>query len=469
MSIVFARTSTGGAVARVGFEYQDGYALLQFCTWLTQDAFSGMVSELLGDTEVTYFSAMGQKHLCMELKNHALSGPKFWDEMVQFKALHESAPETNVCFRLVSPSTPAALDPMRSMLTRLHGVVGTYPLGHQLREEAEEEIIQWVVTKAGQQRELAEFVVHHVEFEDFNGDHDGRFLDAFADAFPALADVPAKRVREIKANWESLIAMSVKGHITRREIEDQMLLALNEEEQSLWRATPSRPKFQLGLEGEKTPLSLDLAVDMRPFVRDGREARTTVEWDDLHHRLESAGEFLLNSRPRRRVQVNSHLRMTAAVVVGMGFKATKGHALSIEHRGNVFHMDDHLQRESIYFNSAQVDGSGSEGVVSIQIATPTREDVKRAQNKYALETAPTLHLETEEAIGDLHTLNRAVNEAKRAIAAFKAKGAVTKIHLIIKGPSFFAVALGHRLNALGPIQLYDWMGDTYAATALIRT
>lgn len=91
MSIVFARTSTGGAVARVGFEYQDGYALLQFCTWLTQDAFSGMVSELLGDTEVTYFSAMGQKHLCMELKNHALSGPKFWDEMVQFKALHESA------------------------------------------------------------------------------------------------------------------------------------------------------------------------------------------------------------------------------------------------------------------------------------------------------------------------------------------------------------------------------------------
>lgn len=469
MSIVFAKTSTGGAVARIGFEYQDGYALLQFCTWLSQDAFSGLVSELLGDIEVTYFSVTGQKHLCMELKNHALSGPKFWEEMAQFKALHESAPETNVRFRLVSPSTPAALDPMRSMLARLHGVVATYPPGHPLRIGAEEDVVQWVIDKAGQQRELAEFVVRHVEFEDFDGDHNSRFLSVFADAFPALADVPSRRVLAIKASWEKLIAQSVKGHITRREIEEQMLLALNEEEQSLWRATPSRPKFQIGLEGEKLPASLDLAVDMRPFVSDGRAERTTAEWDDLHQRLELAGEFLLNSRPRRRVRVNSHLRMTAAVIVGVGFKATKGHAMSIEHRGNMFHMDDHSQRESVYFNSAKVDGSGPEVVVSIQIATPTREDVKRAQNKYALENAPTLHLETEEAIEDLQTLNRAVNEAKRAIAAFKANGEVTKIHLFIKGPSFFAVALGHRLNALGSIQFYDWMGDTYMATAQLST
>lgn len=469
MSIVFAKTSTGGAVARVGFEYQDGYALLQFCTWLSQDAFSGMVSELLGDIEVTYFSETGQKHLCMELKNHALSGPKFWEEMAQFKALHESAPETNVRFRLVSPSTPAALDPMRSMLARLHGVVATYPPGHPLRIGAEEDVVQWVIDKAGQRRELAEFVVRHVEFEDFDGDHNSRFLSVFADAFPALADVPSRRVLAIKANWEKLIAQSVKGHVTRREIEEQMLGVLSDEERGLWQVTPSRPKFQIGLEGEKPPASLDLAVDMRPFVSDSRAERTTAEWDDLHQRLELAGEFLLNSRPRRRVQVSSHLRMTAAVVVGSGFKATKGHALSIEHRGNVFNMDEHSQREPSYFNSTELGGHGAEGVVSVQIATLTREDVLRAKNKYGLENAPTLHLETEEAIGDLQTLNRAVNEAKKAIAAFRANGAITKIHLIIKGPSFFAVALGHRLNALGSIQLYDWMGDNYAATAQLST
>jgi hypothetical protein len=85
----------------------------------------------------------------------------------------------------------------------------------------------------------------------------------------------------------------------------------------------------------------------------------------------------------------------------------------------------------------------------------------------SLANLPYLFVESAEGIPNLVTLNRAVAEAKRSIAGFRADNNLSKIHLFVKGPSFFAMALGHRLNALGPIQLYDWADTTYVPTALL--
>ena len=54
------RQSSGGAVARSGFEYQNAYALQNLPAWLAHDAYSHLVSESLGDIEVRYFNAKGK-------------------------------------------------------------------------------------------------------------------------------------------------------------------------------------------------------------------------------------------------------------------------------------------------------------------------------------------------------------------------------------------------------------------------
>lgn len=73
-------------------------------------------------------------------------------------------------------------------------------------------------------------------------------------------------------------------------------------------------------------------------------------------------------------------------------------------------------------------------------------------------------LESEKVLNCPASLNLAVAEAKAALARFRSEGKFKKVHLIVKAPSVFAFALGHRLNAVGPIQLYDWVNGTYLPT-----
>lgn len=56
---LLASESTGGAIARGGFGYQDAFVLQYLPSWLAQGAFSHVVSEAVGDIEVCYFGHGG--------------------------------------------------------------------------------------------------------------------------------------------------------------------------------------------------------------------------------------------------------------------------------------------------------------------------------------------------------------------------------------------------------------------------
>ena len=63
------KQSTGGSIARVGFEYKDAIVLRSLPLWLSQSAFSHIVSEALSDIEVCYFSSEKSLHVMYEAKN----------------------------------------------------------------------------------------------------------------------------------------------------------------------------------------------------------------------------------------------------------------------------------------------------------------------------------------------------------------------------------------------------------------
>lgn len=145
----------------------------------------------------------------------------------------------------------------------------------------------------------------------------------------------------------------------------------------------------------------------------------------------------------------------------------KGHALWIQQRGALYKLDEYEERKEPYFETQEEVGGGVEGVVAILIGLATRSDVRRAMEAAGYRDLPYLFVESTEGISGQDILNKAVSEAKGAVAKFRSAHNLSKIHLFIKGPSFFAMALGHRLNALGTVQLYDWVGATYSPTALL--
>ncbi|MFS2162395.1 SAVED domain-containing protein [Variovorax sp. Varisp62] len=50
---------------------------------------------------------------------------------------------------------------------------------------------------------------------------------------------------------------------------------------------------------------------------------------------------------------------------------------------------------------------------------------------------------------------------------FRSEQKLARLHLFLKAPSFFAMALGHRLNAIGSVQLYDWVDGIYRPSAML--
>jgi hypothetical protein len=86
---LLASESTGGAIARDGFGYQDTFVLQHLPRWLAQGAFSHVVSEAVGDIEVCYFGQGGTTvRTFIEAKSYALSWGDFWDEIKQFKKVN---------------------------------------------------------------------------------------------------------------------------------------------------------------------------------------------------------------------------------------------------------------------------------------------------------------------------------------------------------------------------------------------
>ena len=110
----------------------------------------------------------------------------------------------------------------------------------------------------------------------------------------------------------------------------------------------------------------------------------------------------------------------------------------------------------------------TDGVASISFPYPGRADVIATADAKGLGETPKLFLASGLPIVDIQGLNGAVNEAKGALAAFRGRHQLKRVHLFVKAPSVFAMALGHRLNGVGVVQLYDWVDVQYQATAELR-
>lgn len=455
------RQSTGGAIARVGFEYQDAYVLLNLPKWLAQGAFSLVVSEAVGDVEVCYFGAEGQQRVMYEAKDCSLPSTKFWAEINRFQEVRQAADEYRR-FVLVCNGYSSELAPLLAQLKRLRGVGSSFEASSPLVLQDRQAVIDWVTGK-GRSVAEAEFVLDFVDFEEFSAaSADAAFGGMLGQHFPTL-DLRQKQINAFREKCKALVSRSSFGPIQRADIEAALVEEM-EEDAADWLRQPTTVQLMDG----PVPLGM-LGVDLGCFNGPGRGGLSAADWEGLQGSLSGVASFIKSSRARRCIYLDGKQRMSLACSLGFTFGAAPGFVLQIEHNGSVYRTDQHDKASGPFFSTSEMTGEfgAQEGVAFIGFPTPVGSDSAAIEDG-SLEGAPQLMLEGSAAIDGIAALNTAVAEAKAALSRFKSTHRLSKIHLVIKAPSLFAMALGHRLNSLGHIQLYDWVDGGYRPSALIQ-
>lgn len=455
--------STGGATARVGFEYQDAFALQHIPLWLSQGAFSHVVSEAVGDIEVCYFSPDGAPaHVLHEAKDFVLNASQFWEEILRFHEIFQASPLEFPRFVLVCRDFNRVVAPLVAKLSRLRGVGAAFSPNSVILSSDRAEVITWVVGK-GQTKALAEFILDHVEFTVYASEHaDQAFAGELARHLHSI-DIGTKRVMALRDKCKGLIAKSSFGPVYRLALESALEEALGDAAPA-WRATPTKVHT-----GGSSLQPGELALAAAPFNGPDRGQRTAKEWSELAASAARVGVFLTNSRARKCIALDGKQRMSVACLLGYIFGATPGHVLQVEHNGQVYRTDDHRKAEGAFFNedvqAATTAAAVREGVACIGFPTPVGQDAALAGNGQLYGLA-MLNLTSGRAIGGTPDLNLAVAEAKSALVRFRSAHRLELLHLLVKAPSVFSMALGHRLNGIGDIQLYDWVDGKYVSTAV---
>lgn len=463
---LFERQATGGVVARDGLDYQDAFLLQHIPLYLSQSAFSHIVSELLGDVEVRYYRPGGGTFCVLhEAKRNQLSTNAFWAEVAHFIELHAAAPNEYVRFVLVCGDFNGDFDPLFRKLERYRGPADSLNSDSSIRASAEADI-EATIVGLGQTVDVARFVLERVSFVKYSDANvAGAFASMMSTHLPTMANMRVGDVDTFRGRCKELVDRSTKGLISRRALESALVESAPDLA-SAWRGTAT--KVQLLAEPPAT--FEELALNVAPFNGPSRGTLGASAWTALHDQLTSMGQFVLDSRDRRGVSLSAKQRMSLACTAGYCLSATRGFTLQMDHNGQTLDTASHERADDKFFELREEvpDPAGDEGVAAISLPYPGHDDVLAAARALGLTAAPKVFLASGSALTDVAVLNSAVNETKAALVAFRSRHQLSRVHLFIKAPSVFAMALGHRLNGVGTLQLYDWVDTAYQQTSELR-
>ena len=456
------KESTGGAIARVGFEFQDAYVLEHIPEWLAQGAFSHVVSEAIGDMEVCYFNPNGGiLRMMYEAKNHTLTVTQFWDEVARFKAVFEASPREFPRFALVCRDYNGNTNPIVSKIERLRGVGSSYESNSPILEAGRKELREWA-QKNGDKADLAEFALDHVEFVTYASESaDQAFIGQLEENLPEL-DLSSRLAARLRDRYKEQIARSSSTPVYRKELETALCDLLDAERQK-WLSTPTR----VHLLARPVPF-FELGLDVGSFNGDARGAKSLEDWHALLVATQRIATFINDSTLRRCIALDGKQRMSVAGLLGYAFSATRGFLLNMEHNGISYRTAIHDRSAGTFFNEAVAPGDAemSEGIVCIGFPTAVGADISLASFEAAAKL-PRLILESSRTIANIEELNLAVAESKDALVRFRSQNKISKLHIFMKAPSVFAMVLGYRLNGVCVIQLNDWVDGQYVPTALL--
>ncbi|PYP86154.1 MAG: hypothetical protein DMG65_19205 [Candidatus Angelobacter sp. Gp1-AA117] len=175
---------------------------------------------------------------------------------------------------------------------------------------------------------------------------------------------------------------------------------------------------------------------------------------------------VLSKAATRRIQVQAKGHLSAGVALGAAFSRTTGFELEIEQNGQVWSSQGALEPFDLRIISNRLDANLSDICMTIAISrSETVASVDRAQEVLGIPRGGRIVIEPEvgssrQSIPSGGCARSIAGQAASALMKARAQWGLRKTHLFISAPFALAVLIGHELNALGPIDVYEHVKTT---------
>lgn len=460
--------ATGGETAAGGFTFQDGIAVSYVPVWLACDGFEALLCEGLGDIEASFYvPKSGQVKELIEVKDHQVTPAEFWAEIDRFQTLLNGA--TYRQFELVAHSFSPALQPLKNAVQRVRHPGQFYESDSAVSIKSYADY-EKAVLAYGRSAQDARFLFDRVLMSDEQGvaasAGQALFLDRIS-AQPSFNKVGGQDLRRAFSDLQELIRGRANQPISRKELEATLWGAIDAA------TRPPALHATIFTGSDENVAGKSLFLDWTDFSGGtGRAYPSADRWNgELVFQARKVANWILTNRSNRQVHLEGQRRLTASIVLGATFSAVRGFRLSANIRGETWDisLNPPAEAEAYEWEASVESRKGDDLVVDISIVRDSRVSVTDALPALGLEGSPRLSLFGVAAIETEVQLATLVRDLKNRISEHAQETESKTIHLFLLGPAQLAISLGHRLNALGAIQCYEYTGKCYTPTARIST
>lgn len=458
--------SLGGVIAQDGFDYQLWDGLARLPSWLANPVFEELIFEGLEDLEARFFAPQAPRQRLLEryqAKSSNLAPKDVREVFATFQAFESSYPRLARMHTLVTPRLPPTLDWLARDPARVRKARPFYAPFVDITKASDDQVREDLAKVFG--ADLSHFIADTVEIsERVMPDRDSG-LQAFALSLTRTFQHITATPKQIEQAFEVLSGLARKslGVPLRRDV----LVA--QIEASLGQAL--FPNFVPRIHVRSDRNEVDetaLEIDASAFSGGSAPFPASAQWqDELVNPLEHTARWL-RSRSVARIAIGGSYRLTTAFALGKALRAASGFELEIETRSGIWSTDNRPLPEETYpafVISEPASLVGGRLVVCVGILRDPAADLVAS----GILQPNILSASMSVPIASDRAAQAAVSAVKAAVSAATTRLKPTAIELYFAGPAAFAVALGHRWNAMPPTQLHEFIvaERRYQPTALL--
>ena len=455
----------GGVIAQDGFDYQIWEGLIRLPGWLKNPAFEAVIFEGLEDIESRFFAphAPAQRMLeRLQAKSGTLASRDIKEVFERFLDFENQYPQVTRVHTLVTQQLPSTLQWISRDAARVRRARPFYFPFAPVRGASDAKLTADFVAEYGPR--LGQFVADAVEVEQsplparrfaLNA-----FITALGDAFPSV-EIDPRRAGAAFGSLEQLVHRSRGVPLTQQE-----LLHLVETE--LNATLVPRRAFPLHIRSDRNGTNESaLEVDASAFSGSSAGFPEPSRWQtELVMPLDATARWV-KQRGVSRILLSGSYRLTTAFLLGRAFRAVHGFDLDIVTReGPTWATDDRAKEEDERWDIAVPRAHDRDDLlVSVGVLRRPSDDLASA----GFHQGSLLTAFTDRPIASAKAMQAGVTRLKAALSELAARLRPRRIRLYYAGPAAFAVALGHRWNALPRTELYEFdsVSGSYVATASV--
>ena len=394
-------------------------------------------------------------------------------EVARFAAMHAGAQGAYRRFVLSTRGLSPTLRPLHAALERVRGALPFYANVAPVVSASYNDF-EAVAAKVDLDAVTARFVYDHVVLEPDAPDAERHgpvlFNEAAQRHFPTASDARASELASARRSLNELLVSRKAQLITRAEIVDALgagfaNLPSHDHQAPLRIHTASGPE-------DKTP---DGAIPFHWTSFFGGTTRVyppEAEWNDrVLGQLRAFRQSVVETGRQRSIALTGSRRLSTSVAIGSVLSAVAGFRIEMNYKGEIWRTDahpegstpDYVWREH-FFPGAN---SSGELAVGIGVINDVEPEACRWLDAVGLGDTPRLFLHSTIPITSASHGNRAAGLAKAAIQSALGKLGAKRIRLFLAVPSYFAIFVGHRLNASAPIICHEPTDCGYVPTCSV--